>query len=106
MVEPLDVKAVPPRLADGQGWLLLDVREPVEREAARIEPSVHIPMHDVPARVDELPRDRGIIVYCHHGHRSLMVATYLESLGFAKVANMEGGIDAWSARVDSRVPRY
>jgi rhodanese-related sulfurtransferase len=86
--------------------LLLDVRETFERETAAIQPSVHIPMNDIPERHGELPRDRRIVVYCHHGTRSAMVAAYLEKEGFADVANLTGGIDAWSAQVDPSVPRY
>ncbi|MCI4334921.1 MAG: sulfurtransferase [Thermoplasmata archaeon] len=86
--------------------LLLDVREDVERETARIEPSVHIPMADVPLRKTELPTDRAIVVYCHHGGRSQMVAAYLEQEGFTEVINLQGGIDAWAQQVDPSVPRY
>jgi len=86
--------------------LLLDVREPFEREFARIEPSVHIPMQEVPGRMGEIPRDRTVVVYCHSGTRSAMVAAFLEHQGYARVANLTGGIDAWSIEVDPTVPRY
>ena len=86
--------------------VLLDVREPDERAIALIEPSVFIPMAEVPSRFDELPRDREVVVYCHHGNRSAMVAAFLEHAGFSNVANLQGGIDAWSAEVDPTVPRY
>lgn len=86
--------------------LLLDVREDEERAVASIEPSTHIPMDSIPDRLEELPRDRRIVVYCHHGGRSYAVAGYLESEGFHDVANLAGGIDEWSRLVDSRVPRY
>jgi rhodanese-related sulfurtransferase len=86
--------------------VLLDVREPDEREYARIEPSMHIPLYEIARRVAEIPRDREVVVYCHSGSRSAMVAGYLESQGFDRVANLTGGIDAWSRRVDPSVPRY
>lgn len=86
--------------------LLLDVREPDERELAVIEPSLHIPMRDVPARLDEIPKDRRVVVYCHGGTRSAMIAGFLEGHGYRDVANLSGGIDAWSLRVDPKVPRY
>ncbi|MCI4369119.1 MAG: hypothetical protein L3K09_06125 [Thermoplasmata archaeon] len=89
-----------------QELLLLDVREPRERAVARIEPSLHIPMNQVQGRIAELPRDREIVVYCHAGTRSGMVASFLERSGFPKVANLTGGIEDWSLRVDSSVPRY
>ena len=86
--------------------VLLDVREPEERAFARIEPSMHIPIYEIAGRVEEIPRDREVVVYCHSGSRSAMVAGYLESQGFERVANLTGGIDAWSRRVDPSVPRY
>jgi rhodanese-related sulfurtransferase len=89
-----------------QSLVLLDVREPWERELAVIEPSLHIPMNDVPDRVAELPRDREIVVYCHGGTRSAMVAGFLEGQGFSGVGNLHGGIDDWSRTVDAKVPRY
>ncbi|MGI0071628.1 MAG: rhodanese-like domain-containing protein [Thermoplasmata archaeon] len=85
---------------------LLDVREPDERELAHIEPSHHIPMREVPQRLIEIPRDREVVVYCHAGGRSATIVAYLESRGYSQVANLHGGIDAWSIRVDPNVPRY
>lgn len=85
---------------------LLDVREPDERQTAVIEPSTHIPMDDVENRLAEIPRDRPVVVYCHHGSRSFMIASLLESEGYENVGNLTGGIDAWSERVDPTVPQY
>ncbi|HEV8050332.1 MAG TPA: rhodanese-like domain-containing protein, partial [Thermoplasmata archaeon] len=76
-------------------YTLLDVREPDEREVAAIEPSLHVPMNDVPRRLAEIPKDTKLIIYCHHGSRSMMVAGYLVGAGYASVANLDGGIDAW-----------
>lgn len=107
MVEELSAHEVAARLkAKPATVLLLDVREPDERETARIEPSLHIPMREVPDRLDELPSDREIIVYCHGGTRSAMIAGFLEGKGYRSVANLHGGIDAWSRTVDPKVPRY
>ncbi|HZY71156.1 MAG TPA: rhodanese-like domain-containing protein [Thermoplasmata archaeon] len=107
MVESLQPVEVSKRLGDpARKILLLDVREPDERAAARIDPSMHIPMNDVPSRLRELPHDRELVVYCHHGTRSAMVAGFLEQRGFRSVGNLTGGIDAWSADVDPSVPRY
>ena len=86
--------------------VLLDVREDDERAVGAIEPSLHIPMNSVPDRLAELPKDRRIVVYCHHGGRSFAVAGYLETEGFDRVTNLTGGIDDWSAAVDPNVPRY
>jgi len=107
MVEELSPREVAARLkASPTNVVLLDVREPDEREAAVILPSLHIPMREVPSRTDELPKDKEIVVYCHGGTRSMMIAGFLESRGFRRVANLAGGIDAWSVTVDPSVPRY
>jgi sulfur-carrier protein adenylyltransferase/sulfurtransferase len=107
MVEEWDPESVAARLRAGKDPIvLLDVREPYERELAVIDPSVHIPMGEVPERVGEIPRDRTVVVYCHGGGRSAMIAAYLEGQGYAHVANLSGGIDAWSVTVDPKVPRY
>jgi rhodanese-related sulfurtransferase len=86
--------------------LLLDVREPDERETARIEPSLHIPMGELSDRIGEIPKGRRLVVYCHHGTRSMMVGVYLAGQGFPDVENLSGGIDGWSRDVDPSVPRY
>ncbi len=88
-------------------FTLLDVREPWEYEAARIEGATLIPMGDVPNRAhQELDPDNHIIVYCHHGVRSMNVTAWLRQQGFEKTQSMAGGIDAWSRRVDQKVPLY
>lgn len=86
--------------------LLLDVREPWEWEAARIDGAQHIPMREVPARVGELDNARDVVAICHHGGRSQQVAMFLEKNGFSKVHNLQGGVDAWSRTVDPAVPLY
>lgn len=91
-------------------WLfLLDCRTPEERTVAKIEPSGFVPMQEIPGRLAELQThgsDREIIVYCHHGQRSLQVAMFLRQNGLANVKSMAGGIDAWSQFIDPDVPRY
>jgi len=107
MVDELTPEEVQEKMKAGPSKvLLLDVREPWERGLAVIEPSAHIPMGQVAARTAELPKDRLIVVYCHGGTRSAMVAGFLEGHGFPSVANLSGGIDAWSVEVDRKVPRY
>lgn len=107
MVAELEPREVARRLQkEPTGLVLLDVREPFERELAVVEPSVHIPMRELASRLDEIPRDRTVVVYCHSGGRSAMVAGYLEHRGFPDVANLAGGIDRWSREVDASIPRY
>lgn len=90
----------------GEELMLLDVREPDELETASIPWATAIPMDEIPLRVGELPRDRPIVVMCHRGVRSDHVAQFLSANGYENVANLHGGIDAWSLTVDPTVPRY
>lgn len=90
--------------------VVLDVREPVELRAASVQAEgfelVAIPMNQIPARLAELDPARPVAVLCHHGTRSQRVAMYLASNGFDQLANIAGGIDAWSMERDPGVPRY
>jgi len=107
LFEELDPPTVARRMKETpDSFVLLDVREAFERSLASIQPSLHIPMNDVPSRLAEIPRDRQVVVYCHTGGRSMMVASFLVGEGFPSVANLSGGIDAWSRRVDPSIPRY
>lgn len=105
-LSPSEFVARWPTYAAGGDVVLLDVREPAEVATAAVAAAVHIPMREVPARLDELPRDKPLVVMCHSGGRSNRVAQYLQYNGFSNVLNLKGGIDAWSTQIDSRVPRY
>ncbi len=94
-------------LRDGRKpHLLLDVREPSEYAASRIDGAKLLPLAELPGRFGELPKDTPIIVPCHHGGRSAQAVSFLQEAGFADVKNLSGGIDAWSADIDPDVPRY
>jgi rhodanese-related sulfurtransferase len=90
--------------------LVLDVREPWELQTASIKADgfevLAIPMNEVPARMAQLDAGRPVACLCHHGARSQRVAMFLVQNGFTRVANIAGGIDAWSAERDAGVPRY
>lgn len=96
------------RIRAGDGPRLLDVRQPEEHALARLPESRLVPLGELSARLAELNewRDEEIVVYCHHGVRSLHAAQLLAADGFGRLLNLEGGIDAWSLRVDPEVPRY
>jgi rhodanese-related sulfurtransferase len=94
------------RVDQGERPLILDVREAEEIAIAAFPGAVHIPMGEITSRLSELDPDRETVVVCHHGIRSAQVAMYLARLGFERVSNLSGGIDAWSATVDPAVPRY
>lgn len=85
---------------------LLDVREPKELLICSIPGATHIPMNDVPARLNELNRQHEIIVFCHHGRRSWNVASFLLQQGFTNVRSLSGGIDGWAVDVDPKLARY
>ena len=88
-------------------FTLLDVREPWEFETARIEGAKLVPVGDVPSRAhQELDPEDHIVVVCHRGIRSMNVTVWLRQQGFEKAQSMRGGIDAWSRRVDEKVPTY
>jgi adenylyltransferase/sulfurtransferase len=85
--------------------LLLDVREPWEHELGSLPDSTLVPLAQLPAALDALPRDRETIVYCHHGMRSLDALRQLRAAGIP-ARHLAGGIDAWSREVDPAVARY
>ncbi|MCJ2520540.1 MAG: molybdenum cofactor biosynthesis protein MoeB, partial [Candidatus Thermoplasmatota archaeon] len=101
-MEPVDVVE---RLRRGE-ITLLDVREPVEWQICHIEGATLMPVGEVPYRVGELSTAENIVVHCHTGVRSARITQFLRDLGFTKVWNMDGGIDAWAEKVDTSLSRY
>jgi rhodanese-related sulfurtransferase len=85
---------------------LLDVREPWEYSLCRLDGSLHIPLGQLGARLDELDPDRPTVVICHHGVRSLHAGAFLERQGFPDVVNLQGGIDGWARTVDPAMAVY
>ena len=79
----------------GNDFLLLDVRTPQENAAQSIEGSYLIPLQELGHRMDELPKDKEIVVYCRIGNRSAYACAYLSRMGY-KVKNLEGGIALWN----------
>ncbi|HUA97144.1 MAG TPA: molybdopterin-synthase adenylyltransferase MoeB [Terracidiphilus sp.] len=104
-IPQVSVKELKQRLDAGEDLLVLDVREPFEYQIANIGGTL-IPMNQVPARLGEIDREREIVVQCKSGGRSQRVAEYLKQAGYEKVANLAGGILAWSDQVDPTVKKY
>ena len=103
-VTPREVKQ---RLDSGEKLRLVDVREPFEFQQAHIDGSELIPMRAIPQALPSLAgEDAPLIVFCHHGMRSLQVVGWLREQGVEQCSSMEGGIDRWSLEIDSAVPRY
>jgi len=103
-----DCQTVSKKLNEAPDFVLLDCREADEYATVSIPKARLLPMSELAARIGELEdlRDRDIAVHCHHGGRSLKVAHWLRSQGFAKAQSMAGGIDAWAVEIDPTLPRY
>lgn len=93
-------------LQAGHTPVLLDVRESWEWNLCHLPGAILIPMHELPARLQELDKDAETVLICHHGVRSFHAARYLETLGFGDVVNLSGGVAAWADEVDPAMPRY
>ena len=108
MIQQISPRALAEALAQGQAIRLLDVRQTWENQLASLPGSALIPLNELPQRAGEIgiDGDSTLVVYCHHGIRSLSAAAYLERLGHPSVKSLAGGIDAWSCEVDPAVPRY
>ena len=86
--------------------LFLDVREPYELEICAIDGALHIPLQQITTNYHQLPNDQPIIVYCHHGMRSLKATAFLHSVGKTHAVSLKGGIDAWAVNRDAKMNRY
>ena len=106
MIEDLTPGEFVRRRNSGELWALLDVREAWEIDIARIEQTIDIPMAEIPARLAALDASQAVAVLCHAGGRRAQVANYLAQTGFDRVANIVGGIDAWSLDIDDCIRRY
>ncbi len=104
-VPQMTVKELKQRLDAGDNVLVLDVREPYEYQIANIGGKL-IPQNDVPQRLAEIDRDREVVVHCRTGGRSQRVAEFLQQSGYSNVANLAGGIHAWSDEIDPSIPKY
>jgi rhodanese-related sulfurtransferase len=111
LVGPIALKR---RLDAGEDLALLDVREASERELVAIPPppagaDLFVPLGEVPARLEEIRAavgGRPLVVYCHHGIRSLIAGRWLATQGLAPVENLDGGVDAYAVEADRTLPRY
>jgi rhodanese-related sulfurtransferase len=108
MPEEISARELADRIREGKLLRIVDVREDWEREIGHLEGDVHIPMNEIPGRLADARAPEGgeLVIYCHAGVRSMMVAAFLEQNGVPRALSLAGGIDAWSSEVDPRVPRY
>ena len=102
-ISPQELKQ---KLDENESLFLLDVREQSEYDIVHIEGALLVPLNTLPHQIDSLPSDQEIVVYCHHGQRSLYATAYLHQNGFTDVKNLTGGIDQWAAEIDPTLKRY
>lgn len=94
------------KLDANESVFLLDVREPSEYDIVHLEGAQLISLNTLPQHIESLPSDQEIVVYCHHGTRSLYATAYLHQNGFHDAKNLTGGIDQWAAEIDPTLQRY
>jgi rhodanese-related sulfurtransferase len=104
--DAISVRELADMRSTGKRHTVLDVREARELDVCRLDGALHIPMAEVPARAEELPTDRPLVVVCHHGARSQMVVDFLRDAGFDNAFNLDGGIEAWACEIDPSMRRY
>jgi rhodanese-related sulfurtransferase len=102
-IAPRDVEDL---IRRNEKFLFVDVREKWEFETSHIEGAVLIPMREIPGNLAKFEDADQVVLFCHHGMRSLDAAAWLRQQGVAGARSMAGGIDRWSAEIDPLVPRY
>jgi rhodanese-related sulfurtransferase len=95
VVNEIDSETLQSRLGDNEELLLLDIRTPSEVAQGAIPNATHMPMHLLPLRASELPRDKALVLYCRSGARSYHACQFLAQNGFDNMLNLRGGIIAW-----------
>jgi rhodanese-related sulfurtransferase len=93
-------------IKSNKGLHIIDVRETFEWDICRIEGTTNIPMSELIECIEKIPQQEKTVIMCHHGVRSLNVIHYLETKGFHRLINLEGGIDAWAIEIDKSMNRY
>jgi rhodanese-related sulfurtransferase len=105
-----DIQIAPQELKQkmdrGERPLVIDCREPWEHQLCSIEGAKLVPLNTLPANMELFADVEVVVIYCHHGMRSLNAAAWLRSQGVDGARSLTGGIDRWSAEIDSRVSRY
>jgi rhodanese-related sulfurtransferase len=106
MVREITPKELKVRLDAGEAIDIIDIREAWELHQSRLAEAMHIPMNDIPASLDRIPRDKPVVLMCHMGSRSAMVANWMQKQGYDNVYSLAGGIDRWAEEVDPSIPVY
>ncbi|MEW8315098.1 MAG: rhodanese-like domain-containing protein [Candidatus Thiodiazotropha endolucinida] len=96
MIKEIDAHDLQARINEGDDFLLLDIRSAGEIAQGVLPDAEHLPMHLIPLKISDLPKDKAIILYCHSGARSYHVCAYLAQQGFQNAINLRGGILGWA----------
>jgi len=102
-IEPMELKV---KMDTGTKVLVVDVREPWEHQIASIAGATLVPLNSLPANLKLFEGADEVVIFCHHGMRSLNAAAWLRSQGVDGARSLTGGIERWSAEIDPKVPRY
>ncbi len=105
-VPAIEVEQLRDMLQSPEPPVVIDVREQREMDICRIPTAQLIPLGDLPNRLAEVPKDRKVVLHCHHGGRSGRATAFLLQQGYTDVVNLAGGIHAWSERIDPTVKTY
>ncbi len=106
MFEEITPGQLASRMAQGESWTVLDVRENDELAVARVAGVLHIPLGELPTRLGEIPTEGPLGILCHGGYRSAQACQFVAASGRRGIFNISGGIDRWSIEVDPQIPRY
>jgi rhodanese-related sulfurtransferase len=96
VINEIDSESLHGRIASGEDVLLVDIRTPAEIAQGAIPDAMQLPMHLIPIRISELPKDRDVVLYCRSGARSYQACAYMMQQGYERVLNLRGGIIAWA----------
>jgi adenylyltransferase/sulfurtransferase len=102
-IQPKDVKA---RMERGEKFLMVDVRQQWEFELCRIDGAKLVPLNTLSSSLGELAAADDVVVYCHHGKRSMDAVVFLRQQGVEGARSLAGGIERWANEIDPKVPRY
>jgi rhodanese-related sulfurtransferase len=105
VINGIDPKKLKARLDAGEDIVIIDVREDWELRQSKVARAIHIPMDDIPAALDRIPKDKLVVIMCHVGERSAQVVYWLQTKGYTNVYSLEGGISRWARDVDPSVVR-
>ncbi|MFB1489400.1 MULTISPECIES: rhd_2599 family sulfurtransferase [unclassified Thiocapsa] len=96
MINEIDSESLHGKIMGGEDVLLVDIRTPAEIAQGAIPDAMRLPMHLIPIRISELPKDRDVVLYCRSGARSYQACAYMMQQGYNRVLNLRGGIIAWA----------